>query len=258
MATVLLVLPAMAVAPAAAGAGTAPGSTETLAVAASGERGVGKELTITAEGVADGSHRLFVFGEASGCGGWPVNQEADHAVALTTPGGELLPAGQFARPFAVVPQNGNVYGVCAFLDASPSALPDAWGSGCFALDSGADCRLPELDPLGIVAAEEIARKVVQEEEQQRSEREARERAAAEAAARAQADLNAREARRCHVPRLLGHTLAGSRRLLAAAHCSLGRVTPRHRPRGRQNVRWQRPGRGGSYAPGTPVSVSLGR
>ncbi len=239
-------------------AGTAAGSTETLQLSASGERGIGKELAITAEGQADGAHRVFVYGEASGCAGSPGNQSA---VNLTPPEGEQLPAGHFTRTFDVVPTHGTVYGVCAFLDTTVSALPDAWTSGCFALDAGPDCRLPELDPSGVLAAEEEGRKVVKEEEQQRAEREARERAAAEEAATRYAEEAARQkalaAARCHVPKVLGHTLKVAKTILQRAHCRLGRVTVRKGAKGQRRVVWQKPGKGGIYPPGERVALALG-
>lgn len=235
------------------------GSTETLSLTASGERGIGKELVITAEGIADGAHRLFVFGGKSSCQAWPSEEEEGHALALTAPGGELLPAGAFTRPFTVIPTLGSSYGVCAFLDTSASALRDAWASGCFALSPGPDCRLPELNPAAVLTAEEYARKVLAEEEQQRAEREAHEHLLADEAAQAlkeREEAKAQEAARCHVPRVLGHTAPAARRMLAAAHCRLGHVTVRKGARKPLRIFWQRPGRGGDYAPGTAVAVRL--
>jgi hypothetical protein len=52
-----------------------PGSGETLGLSAGSERGVGEELRISAEGKADGAHRLFVFGERSSCAGWPPKKK---------------------------------------------------------------------------------------------------------------------------------------------------------------------------------------
>jgi hypothetical protein len=254
----------LAVAPGVVQADTAPGSNETLALAASGQRGVGKELKITVEGIADGAHRLFVFGQSEGCPGWLGRYEQAPAEELTAPGGETLPSGPFSRSFEVIPERGTVYGVCAFLDTSSSALPDAWTSGCFSLDGTPDCRFPELDPYGVLAAEEMGRKVVAEEERELTEREtrereARERLAAEAVARGEREheeAKVHEAARCHVPRLVGHSQAGAKRLLLAAHCRLGHVTVRQGAGKPVHVVWQRPRRGGSYAPGTSVAVRL--
>jgi hypothetical protein len=247
-------------------ASSMPGSSEELSLSASGERGVGEELTVTAEGVADGEHRLFVFGERSSCDGWPANEEEAHALVLTPPGGELLPAGSFSRAFTVIPTGGTVYGVCAFLDGSAPALRDAWASGCFSLDAGPDCRMPELDPLGVIAAEEIGRKIVAEEEQQRNEREQHAREETERTAREEAAARhvseeakrkaSEAAARCHVPDLHKHTLLGARRLLKTTHCRLGKVTVHRHGRGTLRVAAQAPHEGRTLTSGANVTVTL--
>jgi len=243
-----------------------PASSESLNLSASEPRPVGETMTVTVEGVADGSHRLFVYGGAieHGCGIEHV-EHLQQQTTLTPAEGETLAAGPFKREYDAVPALGGRYIVCAYLDAPPARFPDAWEVGCFWVPSG-DCYESMISPAGILTAEELGRKVVADEERELSERQAREqgareRSAAEEAARAareQAELNAREAARCHVPRLLGHTLATARRLLAEAHCRLGTVEPKHRPKGELRVRWQRPGKGGSHPAGTAVAVRVSR
>lgn len=83
-------------------------------------------------------------------------------------------------------------------------------------------------------------------------REEQERLAREAASRAPALIQ------CVVPSLAGHTLAGARRLLAQAHCKLGRVTYPHRRHALLRVARQTPARGSRLPDGTAVAVRLTR
>jgi hypothetical protein len=61
---------------------------------------------------------------------------------------------------------------------------------------------------------------------------------------------------CVVPSLIGHSLGGTRRLLAAAHCTLGRVKVAQRKHGALVVARQSPGRGRHLGPGAAVVVTL--
>jgi hypothetical protein len=63
---------------------------------------------------------------------------------------------------------------------------------------------------------------------------------------------------CLVPRLKGKSLAKARRALAAAHCSLGRVSKPKGAGGSLVVRSSSPGAGSSLAAGAKVGVRLGK
>lgn len=263
-AAILVVLVAAGIATGSAQAGSWPGSSESLRLSASEPRQAGHPITVTVEGVADGAHRLFVYGGAveHGCGIEHVEQ-LQQQTALTPAEGEALAAGSFVREYQAVPMAEGRYIVCAYLDAPPTRFPDAWEQGCFSVPSG-ECYESLLSPAAILTTEALVAKVRAEEEQKRTEqaasaRAAEEAVAAEMAARVaheQARLKA-EAERCHVPRLLGHSLSGAKKLLRGTHCRLGSVTV-HRQLGRPpRIVWQHPGRGGDYAPGTRVSIRLG-
>jgi hypothetical protein len=225
-------------------------------------------MTITVEGVADGAHSLFVYGgDVGDCS--PELGGAKNPL-LSKPGGEALSEGPFKRGFVVVPDKSSYY-ACAYLYASPDRFPDAWRPACIVMPMN-ECYVPMITPLDVIAvaelakraadktAEEFAARVSAEEAQVRHEREAAERVASEEAATRRAEeeaqQKAREAARCHVPRVLGHTQTGAKRLLAAAHCRVGHVTIRRGARRPLHVVWQRPGRGGSYPAGTFVAVRL--
>ena len=133
--------------PAIARAGeTTPGSTETLKPEAGEERAIGMPMTLTVEGTADGLHRLFVYGEASGrCETWPYQEQTQKGVvALTGSEGAPLAAEHFSKSFVVAPA-GEWYGVCAYLDTTASANPDVFEYGCYHMPGpqralvGSDC-----------------------------------------------------------------------------------------------------------------------
>ena len=64
--------------------------------------------------------------------------------------------------------------------------------------------------------------------------------------------------KCIVPRLKGKTLAQARKLLAKAHCKLGKVTkPKHHTKHRQVVVSQKPGARKSLPSGTKIAIRLG-
>jgi hypothetical protein len=107
------------------------------------------------------------------------------------------------------------------------------------------------------AAEEAPRL---EAERQARQKEAEERLASEAGERAGREAAEREAAvrrlRCVVPRLSGDSLAAARRVLAKAHCALGKV---RRPRTRHGalvVAKQSVRRGRKLANGAKVAVTL--
>ena len=64
---------------------------------------------------------------------------------------------------------------------------------------------------------------------------------------------------CLVPKLTGHTLKQAKKLLAAAHCRLGKVSAKHSSRSRRGkVIAQHPKPGTRLAARSPVSVVVGR
>jgi Domain of unknown function DUF11/PASTA domain len=63
---------------------------------------------------------------------------------------------------------------------------------------------------------------------------------------------------CIVPKLVGHTLTKSKKLLKQAHCALGKVTRSSHPKGTLVVVSQHPSAGQRLAAGARVAVKLGR
>jgi hypothetical protein len=105
-----------------------PGSSESLRISASDPRQVGRPMTVPVEGVADGAHRLFVYG-ASGPHGCAIEHvEGLSETALTPAGGETLAAGPFLREYAAVPVAEGRYIICAYLDAPPERPPGRLGN----------------------------------------------------------------------------------------------------------------------------------
>jgi hypothetical protein len=97
---------------------------------------VGKPMTVTVGGTADGLHRLFAYGEAAGrlegCDTWPYQEAVQvGALTLTSAEGEPLSPGHFERSFVVVPTTASAYVVCAYLDTTPSGNPDVFEYGCY-------------------------------------------------------------------------------------------------------------------------------
>jgi hypothetical protein len=261
------------------GGETAPGSTETLTVKAPNEREVGKPMMITVEGMADGLHRLFVYGEAGreqGCETWPYQQQAQIATAtLTSPEGDPLGPGPFVKSFVVLPATASTYLVCAYLDTTASSNPDVFEYGCYVIPAtlnSINC-YRSYEPWWVAATAGKAgqEKVEQAERKRRKEAEAEQtqlRTNVEAAAREAkeeeerrraSERKAREAtlRRCTVPQLRRHTLAGARRLLRNADCRLGRVTIHHHGHGTLVVKSQTPRPGKTLPPRSDISIVLG-
>jgi len=259
-----------------ASAELAASSTETLALSAPYERTVGSQMLITAEGTADGRHRLFVYGEAEGtCAPWPdeePNQKA--AVWLSKPEGELLGAGPFSKTYRVTPAKTPSYDVCAYLDTTPSELPDAFEWACWWIPNG-NCYMSNVTARDLLGAREEAGTIYAEAEAERTRREEAEQAQRhtneEAAARQASEeaerrraIEAAEHRarditltRCTVPRLHRHTLAGAHHLLRDASCRLGRVTFPHHAHGTLVVVAQSPQHGKTLPHDSAVSIVLG-
>jgi hypothetical protein len=255
-----------------AAAATEPGSTESLRVSAGNARPTGEPFTFTVEGVADGAHRLYVYGGAGEyCPIEHVTEPPLEAVPkkwLSSTEGEALPSGPFVRTYNAIYEE--PYVVCAYLYAPPARFPDAWQYGCFATyPSGEiieplECFMSIVEPWVILGAERSAREGVEKYELEQHERQLRERELRERELEAPAppvkaepdtESIAPKTRLCHVPALRGHTLSYVRRMLHLANCSLGKVTVRRR---NARVYTQRPHAGSTLADETKVSVILGR
>jgi hypothetical protein len=257
---------AMALLTAAPAAGMSEkGAAESLSVsgrAVSPEgRHAGEREKVTVEGVADGAHRLYVYGEAAPKMDCPIERvtepdEEAHPQWLSPSSGEALPAGHFVRTYEPTYEEPS-YLVCAYLYAFPARFPDAWEYGCFFKEG--NCFMSMLEPWIILGSERSAREVLREQQERR---ELAERHATPSEASKGAEANAQpevepqtNAPACRVPALRGRTLVQARRRLHAAHCSLGKIMVRHRD---GKVSSQRPRAGRTLAPGARVSVVLGR
>jgi hypothetical protein len=254
-------------------AGSMPGSSETLTLSASVPRAVGQPMTVTVEGNADGSHRLYVYGgDKRECDVDLAEEGIEEHSLLSQPGGESLPAGPFVRTYDVVPDSVAGYVVCAYLYEPPERFPDAWERACFVFPLN-ECYFSIVTPPELLSAEAEAQQAYAEAQQRRAreaqeatERRANEEAvmrAGEAAAAArraseEAARRADDARRCRVPALRGHTLGAAKRLLGAANCRLGKVTMHARGRETLRVTAQSPRHGITVADGASVVITLGR
>ncbi len=234
---------------------------------------VNKFYAITAEGTADGSHRLFVYVEPGGaaCAASPHEEAIKFSDSIPVFGAEgvALAAGPFVSTTSVfAPPEEALYSVCGYLDALPAGVADAAVEGRFTVPSG-PVEAPEL----IKEASEELKRLAEEREREleeeraaakeRAEREEREAAALRAIGTLQAPpgepapVAAPAAVHCVVPALRGHSLAWTRRALGRARCSLGKVRRAQTGHGalvvvRQDVR-----RGTSLRDGAAVGVVLG-
>jgi len=248
------------------------GSVESLRVSAlKSFRQAGESEKVTVEGVADGAHALYVYGEYGeaalkmhcpiervtepGAETHPGTEahEETHSQWLSPSGGEALPAGHFVKTYEPIFEE-LPYLVCAYLYAPPARFPDAWEYGCFAKE--ANCSAPMTEPSVVLEAEAEARKQLE-----RAELEKREATPPEAPKGAEAPQWEVEPEppptmppACRVPELRGRTLLQARHRLHAAHCSLGKIVVRYRD---GKVSSQRPRAGRKLAPGARVSVVLG-
>jgi hypothetical protein len=172
-----------------ASAESAPGSVETLTLSATSVRSMGEPFEITAEGTADGLHRLFIYGEAeSVCTAWPYEESTQKtALWLSSPEGEPLTAGHFLKTYVATQERAGSYDVCAYLDATPSALPDYFEWACLQIPAGG-CYFPSISPAEVLSSEAEAKKYVEEVEAERQRRaegeQAQRRASEEATAKA--------------------------------------------------------------------------
>jgi hypothetical protein len=241
---------------------------ETLSISFAGKATTGQPLGITARGVADGAHRLYVYADQSGyrCASDP-NQEynpGSGVIVLSSTAGDTLSAGGFTNNYTYTPAS-ELFDVCAYLDDTPFDAPDVLATDAPAEDEvkkyleNQEGAQPTGSRTGTLpgAVEPLPyNPQIAKEYWERVEAEARSRREREQAA--QAEHRAGAAVQCVVPALRGHSLTAARRLLHDAHCKLGRVTIRHGAHhGTLVVTRQSPGRGRKLRQGAAVSVTLG-
>src|SRR5689334_7485535 len=94
--------------------GSAAASGESVSVSASANPAQDLPVTITAQGVADGSHSLFVFVDRFGT---PCMQTSPYdeqfATELSSKSGDSVPAGSFTRTYTYTPTQARTYTLCA-------------------------------------------------------------------------------------------------------------------------------------------------
>lgn len=109
-----------------AGAAPAFAGAESLTITIPNAITVGKPGKIAVAGVADGSHRLFVYVDEAGrkCESNPAAESTRvSTTALSSVAGEALEAGQFERTFTFLPR-GLEARFCAYLDETGVGAPD--------------------------------------------------------------------------------------------------------------------------------------
>jgi hypothetical protein len=245
-------------------------SAETLRLSVGDKPALHEPLSVTAEGSADGAHRLYAYVDpgAEVCAPNPQAEATERfGVALISSSkGDLLSVGFFARPYTYVPEVNDAYSVCGYLDDLPTDPPDAVAVATFGVPSG------PVEPTYLEAAADELKHIAVEHEQQelaaqaklRQEREELERIPASelpqsgaASPQGSALVGAGAAARCIVPLLKGHTLARARVLLLRAHCRLGKVERPSRARGALDVTRQGVRHGRVLSAGAAVAVGLG-
>jgi hypothetical protein len=245
-------------------------SAESLTLVLGAKAELGEPYAITAEGVADGAHRLYVYVDpgGAGCAANPSKEmtEVLGAVALSAAEGEALSPGVFTMPYGYTPPASNGYSVCAYLDDLLEGSSDVSAHAGFAAPGG-PVEAPYL--FNPQVQEELKRIAVEHEQQEERER-AKRRAEQEERERVPptALLHPTEqpppvqvvplrVAHCIVPSLKRHSLNAARRSLRHAHCTLGRVErPRH-ARGPLVVTHQRVRRGTTLHDGAAIAVVLG-
>ena len=256
-----------------------PGSSESLSLSVTFQGYVHEPVTVTASGIADGSHHLVVYGsyvdEGPGGKATCAAAHSEGAEPLTPSGGEALPAGAFERRFVVTPTHECDYFVSAYLEAAGNRYADAWAFGCVSFWeetspgqwSRPSCSVPVITPGALRSLEEQAQKIGEEAAAQRAKRaeeaqiaqaRAEELAAAERAAHEPAQHSSPPVAHCHVPALVGHTLLAARRLLKGAGCKLGHVKLKRGRYAIPRVRRQSVSPHEVLATGTAVAITLVR
>jgi hypothetical protein len=240
---------------------------ETLTISFAGKATTGQPLGITARGVADGAHRLYVYADQSGyrCASDPYEEynRGSDVFVLSSTAGDTLSAGGFTNNYTFTPAT-DLFDVCAYLDDTPSDAPDVLATDDPVedevkkyLENQEDAQ-PTGSRTGTLpgAIEPLPyNPQLAKEYWERVEAEARIRREREQAPHS--EHRAGGAVQCVVPALRGHSLAGARRLVHGAHCKLGRVTTRHGAHGALMVIRQSPGHGRRLREGAAVSVTLG-
>lgn len=239
-------------------------SAETLKLTTPLSESIGEPLTITVSGVADGSHRLYVYAdeERSGCAANPAEEshEAGRLVVLSEVDGELLPSGAFSRTY-VHTYRYQLPVFCAYLDDTPSDTADAVATGPDPVREYLEHEEP-AEPTGtrvgtLPGAIEPApvNPQLEREFYERLTREQAERIRAQEA-KSQVQVQPPPAQ-CVVPSLRGSSLNAAKRVLRRAKCKLGRVSrPARAAHGALLVMRQSQPRGRKLPAGTPVAVTL--
>jgi hypothetical protein len=247
-------------APALAGA-------ESLAISFGAKPTLGGPLSITAKGVADGTHRLYAYADQSGysCAPDPYDEyNRSSVVALSSTTGDPLSTGSYSKSYSYTPR-AELFRICAYLDDTLSDTPDA-----FATNSASEAPIKEYlenqtpaqptgtweGPQAPGAVPPIVTSTGMREYWERVTREAK-----GTPEREHAEHEAQKAQRtittgCVVPSLKGDSLRRARRALRHAHCKLGRVSTDRRAHGALVVIRQSPTRGMTVDRGAAVAVTL--
>jgi len=227
---------------------------ESLTITSGGKPTLGQPLSITAKGIADGAHSLFVYADYSGysCASNPYNEhDKASVVALSSVTGDPLAAGSYSMIYSYTPTV-ELFRICGYLDDTPSDVPDVSAS-----DTPADPvnnQEPEL-PTGTWSGPPVLGSsepphITLETAAEYYERVAREQAAQKAGQQS-------IIQRCVVPSLKGESLSRAKQALLHAHCKLGKV---HRDRGARGtlvVTGQTPSHDKTLSQGAAVAVTLG-
>jgi hypothetical protein len=213
---------------------------ESLAISIGAQPTVGKPLSVTTEGVADGAHGLYAYVQAgNSCASDPFEEISKPNVLAFSGAGESLSAGTYRQTHTFTPVAASPYEICAYLDDTPSNPPDVVGSANF-IPAG-ETSNPQSE---VEYWERVAREAQSPTERQHAESEAQ---------RARSRITVR----CVVPSLKGDSLRRARRALVKAHCRLGKVS---RSRGVHRalvVVRQSPAHGRKLREGSAVAVTLG-
>ena len=235
---------------------------------------------ITAEGMADGAHRLFAYATPGALSVRPPPMRRGKmftdAIAIFGPEGVALESGPFVRAdHGFAPPEDDDYSVCGYLDAAPEDVADAVAEGRFAVPSvpwgkvnmwsGKTAKNSDASPRkgnGNWKNSAPPPKNVKNAKRAKRPRSG-------SSARCRRPLPNSFLRRfgplwprlrcVHrmVPALRGHSLAWTRRALVRAHCSLGRVQRAAAAHGSLVVIRQDMRRGTSLRDGASVGVALG-
>lgn len=237
----------------------APASQPSLKLMLPNSEAVREPIAVTAKGDSDGTLRLFLFADEQRrpCAATP-SLEQPGSRELTPYGGEALSAGEFSRTYSYTPQV-QIAELCAYLDDSASATPAVTAGTPEPVREYLESE-SEAEPVGTSTGElpgaikpQPVNEQLMREYWARVEREQHEREHAAAAGPVRVRTTVPP---CVVPRLRGHTLAGARRALRVAGCSLGHVR-RGRARGTQVVVAQALAAGRVLQGGASVAVVLG-